>query len=351
MDITQSDHKPVFAQILIPIKLVRAEIKKRIKQEIFEEIQMIHINYLNSYEIVPESIQFLEVYYKVQQRAAIKIINKSESKMVYSLCHDELSWLKFSNETCVILPGETSQIDVFVRFGPREAQIANYQSEYLISSLKIKIIGSTDKIIPIQADFKSCFGSSFHDLVKITAPISSLKGNIKENASRHLSSIELPKELTKLIEFFKESQQSLEDLFEIPPDPNEIIEIRLALDNMTEINRSTGAQALFSVLLEIIGSLPRPLLNIRDFDQFIKENEEIVGKSLASILRLKLDPVQRNCIFYLLEFLKFIYFKCRMLLDDLIEEFIHPLLHVKRISKEIIQMSRRKLYLKLLICE
>ena len=137
----------------------------------------------------------------------------------------------------------------------------------------------------------------------------------------------------------------------MPPIQKEIEEIRIALDDLSDLKRNFTIQSLLSVITELLDAVPQPLVHWKEFDEFISENLDIEGKNLKEILGLKLNAVRRKCLFYLLNFIKWIYNKKNQLFDDIIEEFLYPLFHLKRISRDEKQHSRRKLYLKLLITE
>lgn len=341
----------MFGHLIVPIRLIRTEIRNRVKQEIVDEICITHQNSLAQFEITPESVVFSQVYYKVEQSASVTIKNNSDSEVVYSLFYDvTLSWLTIKCESCVIPANQSAQIQISVLFTEKEAQKANYNPGYLRLPVKVFIIGSPEKNFSIQADFKSCFGSLFHDLVKILSPISNLPRSVRETASKNSANLEIPKELFIIIESIKAIDEGIENLFEIQPDLNDIVHTRAALDNLNGVGRAS-VQALFAVLLELLEALPRPLISVNFFDEFIKENQEIVGFGLINKLKMKLDAVQFNCFNALVELLKWIYSKCNALIDQLVEEFMYSLLNLKRASKDPLEFSMRKLYLKLLVSE
>ena len=92
-------------------------------------------------------------------------------------------------------------------------------------------------------------------------PISILKGNIKESINSDGPKLDIPKEIYKIVESFKEYEEYIDDLFRLSPSQLEIENIRIALDNLSNFDRNFTIQSLFSVLIELLDSMPKPIIH------------------------------------------------------------------------------------------
>lgn len=340
----------MFSLLDVTVKVIDKNIKNKVKGEIIQEINKIYENAIVSIEYIPATIIFSRVLYKVPKIENLNIVNRGDSLVVYTLFYDNnLTWLKISNEVGKILPGSSTDIKFRVYISERESKEANY-IDYLTTDIRIVVIGGLEKIIPIKIDFiKTCFGCDFNDLVKIDIPIASLFGTIKENSEKIKSSQEIPKELENIIKYIKNSTENIENLFKTITNIEEIEYIRRSLDENIVFNRALSTTSLVKVLLELLESTPNPIVSPKIIDACINEFPGMQIIPIKSTLIQKLDKLHCNCFFQIIDLLIHLYNKCKTLIDQLVEEFMYAILHVKRLQKNEILDSRRKSFFKLLI--
>ena len=352
-NIVQSDHKPVFSQYVVPIKRVKKEEKKRISEEIMAEIDCLYRNAIESIECQPESLVFDNVYYKVPKIQRFLIINNGNHVASFKLLFDKtLSWLNISHVSGSVIPNEKLEINITAYITEKEVRKANYYESYLNTELTLCIVGLIEKTVPVKLNFvKTCFGCEFSDLIKILIPISGVQGTIKDFTNSAEGSLDLPKELYKLVEYIKETDQHIESLFENNSNYEEVGEIRKCIDRLEPFHTKISIYSVFKVTVELLETMPKPLLPAQVFDRFIEETPVVHGASMKEKLKDKLTSANWKVLLYLFEFFKWILSKSSLLIDRIVEGFMFPILRVKKTHENEILMSKRRLYFKLLMHE
>jgi hypothetical protein len=348
--IMQSDHKPIYAVMVASVKFVMKDIKKRVKQQIIEEINRIYRTAVGNIEYSSDSIVFEDVFYKASHMKKLTISNKGETVLFFKLVTDQVPWLEVINETGKIMPQENTDIIFTVQIDESTVSKANYVKDFLQTVVIINANKGITKNVPISVQFRpSCFGSRFEHLVKIIGPVADVQTTIKESADKSECALDLPKELFTLVELITTQNDDFTDLFELPFDPSEVNLLRTALDRLINIPKTVKMQSVWRVLAEMLELLPTPLVNEKLFDRVIEENSGVENGPLRKKMMERMNKTKGQCFIFLLDMGKEIYSKTRAIVDQLVEELMYTMMRMERNSKDEKMEAKRKLYFKIML--
>ena len=146
----QSDHKPVFSVFEVPIKLIKQEIKKKLKNEILEELYTQRQDNLPKVKISSTEFEFNHVCYNTLQEQTLAIQNIGKSIIIFNISVDKsLDWLKFSQLKGSIISGESLEITLKVLFNKAEDE----KSNYFTANARLKIVNGIEENLIMHVDF------------------------------------------------------------------------------------------------------------------------------------------------------------------------------------------------------
>lgn len=295
--------------------------------------------------------EFRRVFYKIPQEQVMTITNIGKSVCVFSIVYDKVfTWLSFSYQHGSIQPGESLDIMVRVLFKEKEAQRANYICKYKRANTKFRIVDGMEENLEVNSDFVgSCFGCNFKELAKILGPISELEGNIKENSQKIEGITQVPKELFRIVEFI--TSNSIEGMFEKSWDEDVVAQIRVNLDSFEPFVETADCNSMVFVLIEMLETMPAPLISPVVLDEIIKETPISSGQVLKQAISSKIDGISMKSFEYLLDLFKWMVEMNPKLLDYIIEHFMYAIFHIKRITSNNMRTdsTRRQFFTNMIV--
>lgn len=330
----QSDHKPIFALFKVPTKIIETTAMSQIENKLLEDISKQRHESIPKIKLNKSEFHFQKIYYKNPQETNLDITNTGKSFVVFSIIYDKTaSWLDITPLTGSVSANGSCSVTIKVLFKEKEAQYANYHTKLLHAYGKIRIVDGCDYNIEIHAEFLgSCFGCNFTELAKALGPVVDLPGTIKDNALTFEGRMKMPKELFRIVEFIKSS--SLEGIFDTTPDPNVVQDIRFALDTLRPFNDRADSPAMIKVFIELLESMPKPLVSSEVID-FIAANEgKDIGNSGRNGVFCKFDPIDMESFYYIIDFLKWLVMQNKDWIHYVVGMFMYPLMHIERVEFE-----------------
>ena len=362
---TQSDHKPVFGSFEVPIRKKNQVLLSRVKKDIFQQIDALHHQSLPKMKVSENFISFKEVIYKKEQTKHISLQNEGNTVVKFSVKNKKKgeirSWLIVTPLSGAIIPGEILDLQLKVFFSEHQARKANKNPEYLSFIMVLSAVGGSDHFVEINCDFKSCFGNTCEDLVRVDMPLGLLPCHVKNYIATSTTELVVPQALKILTEFILQNGSNSKGLFFETGEPQTISVIRQALDFQETLDCDTvDVYSVSAVLLEFLESLAEPIVSPELIDNSCKVLESTSSFQQAKFLLYEnLEKVSLECFKAVLAFLKSL-LELRMLngLNEqvLAEYFTEPISHAEELqvkglySNSLgIQSSQRKYLLNLFL--
>lgn len=337
----------------------------KLKNNILDQINISNQEFIPKVSLSQTEFEFTDVYYKILEEKTFVITNTGRSIAEFHFIVDkQFPWISFSQVSGQISPGQSLDIVLRVLFKEKEAQIANYTGRNKLSSIKVRVLNGQEAFITIRTEFKgSCFGCNFQDLAKILGPISKLSSCVKESSEQTEATTEVPKEFFRIMDFIQ--THPIDNLFEKTGKLEVIQEIRLALDKFEEFSDRVDSNSMMCVLIEMLESMPSPLIKPQILDEVINEckissavtkanlngmnhefgfafrSADLIRRALYS----KINKIESKTFQYLLTFFQSLINRNPKLLEDIVELFMYPIFHLKTTSnKETITNKYLKKY-------
>ncbi|CAG9322206.1 OCRL_2 [Blepharisma stoltei] len=339
--ISQSDHVPVFGYFIVPVKISNQEAMNKLKDEVFKSVDEALHSPLPKLQISETLIQFTGMRYKVSQTKLLTVENKGYSIIPLEIRPNQQintlkSWVSISPTFASVAPGQQFSFEITACFNEKQARKANAKQDYRSVMMILGIVGSSDYFIEVTCDFVgSCFGASCQDLIKIVGPIMGLKSCIKNAATSSSMSIELPKELYRIIEFIKDKGLRVKGLFEDTGNLEVLAHIRDVLDTGKQFNKQTDVHSMCSILIEFLESLSEPILPTAILDSACQMSESSQFALVKNHLFRSVDPISARVLEYIASFLKNLLGHRSfngLSEESLAEYFLEPLTHAEELQ-------------------
>lgn len=157
-------------------------------------------------------------------------------------------WLHVSPTSGLILPGETSLVNLTINVDNRTASSLNFSSDPP-SDLLVLSIEKKDLFLAVAArEYRpTCFGNELGRLVRLGKPIRGASGEereeiAKEGGGKEEEKRSVPREVWRMLDFLAEYGLEFEDVFLVPGDQGLVRSIRECLDTVRSLSRS-GARS------------------------------------------------------------------------------------------------------------
>ena len=225
-----------------------------------------------------------------------------------SLCK---SFLTVSPTYGMLIPGDQpATVNVTVSIDNLTAQMLNARREVLEDILILRLENGRDYYITVKANYaRSCFAMNLDELVLYKDPIRTIPLDSIERARHFPNELEIsptnalciPKELWRVVDaIYKKGLQQV-DIFNHPGIPEEVEEIREALDT----GGSFGTFSIHSYVdcfLKLLSSLSTPVIPSSLFPTVEVNSENI--QSISRRFLEDLPPVHYNIFVYVISFFR-----------------------------------------------
>jgi inositol polyphosphate 5-phosphatase INPP5B/F len=211
----------------------------------------------------------------------------------------------------MLIPGEqAAMINISITIDNSTAQQLNGRGEVLNEILVLRLENGRDYYITIKASYaRSCFGMDLDDLVLYKDPIRQIPLDPIERAEMFrddeaasaANALCIPKELWRVVDAIYEKGLQQADLFIAPGNPEEIIQIREALDT-GNLFPQASVHSYVECFLEFLSSLSVPVVPSALFPAVEINSENI--QSMSRKFLEDLSPIHYNVFIYVISFFR-----------------------------------------------
>mmetsp|Transcript_32528 Transcript_32528/g.78943 ORF Transcript_32528/g.78943 Transcript_32528/m.78943 type:complete len:811 (+) Transcript_32528:49-2481(+) len=312
-----SDHKPVYSTLRFTVKDVNAQRREGIYKELFALLERYDNRSLPAISLDKSELDFGEVRYNQSVTLSLRIANTGPSCASYRfvpkmdesiLCKP---WMSVFPTYGMLVPGEQpGVVTVTVTIDNNTAKLLNAGREVLKDTLILRLENGREYYVSIKGTFaRSCFGMSLDQLVLYKDPIRTIALDAIQRAEQFPNENEvspsnalcIPKELWRLVDAMYEKGLSTPDLFTNHGNPEEVEQIREALD-------TGSAFGVFSIhsyaeaFTSFLTSLSSPVIPATVFP-----NTEINAENIQAMTRRLLEelpPIHYNVLVYIISFFR-----------------------------------------------
>ncbi|KIJ42241.1 hypothetical protein M422DRAFT_780052 [Sphaerobolus stellatus SS14] len=276
-DIDMSDHRPVSADFTVSIDDSDERKYHRTLKSIFRSLgDFEDSEEAPSVKILDESeINMGDIIYGRSVTRNIRIQNTGKNACGFRFIPLEpgepicKEWLNVKPLNGLLLPGETTSIEITVIIDERTASFLNHGNPSISENLVLHLLRGTDHIFSLIGSYKkTCFANSLSRLVRTRGPVRT-KGD--EPLLPEVNALSAPRELMFLVEWLMTNGLDVPDIFLEPGNEDLIGIIRehldtQPLDNTVTIQFPTMAShrditlAFGGALLQFLGSLTEPVI-------------------------------------------------------------------------------------------
>lgn len=211
----------------------------------------------------------------------------------------------------MLIPGEQpARINVSVTIDNNTAQLLNSRRDVLNDILVLRLENGRDYYITINGTYaRSCFGMSLEDLVLYKDPIRQVPLDSIERAEKYKDDVDanpanalcIPKELWRIVDAIFEKGLQQPDLFVAPGIPQEVKQIREALDTGEAFGHAS-VHSYVDCFLQFLSSLSHPVVPSTLFPAVEINSENIQAMSRRFLEDL--SPIHYNVFVYIISFFR-----------------------------------------------
>ncbi len=211
----------------------------------------------------------------------------------------------------MLIPGEqAAKINVSITIDNTTAQQLNGRREVLNDILVLRLENGRDYYITIQATYaRSCFGMNLDDLVLYKDPIRKVPLDAIERTEKYrddgdanpANALCIPKELWRVVDAIYEKGLQQPDIFVAPGHPEEVKQIREALDTSGPFPQAS-IHSYVDCFLEFLSSLSVPVVPSALFPTVEINSENI--QAMARRFLEDLSPIHYNVFVYVISFFR-----------------------------------------------
>ncbi len=200
----------------------------------------------------------------------------------------------------MVLPGEKCDIEISINIEATEAFELDVGKDRLEDILILRIENGRDYFITITGTFsRSCFASTIDELVRTPKPV---RGSSPPKPSDPVA-LNLPKEIWRLVDILYKKGMSTTGLFGDPGTMDQILAIREALDNGSDIDSSFTMHSVAQALLGLLESLRESLIPQELFPRVHPLDETRLPTWCSNLLE-QLPLSHHNALVYIVCFLR-----------------------------------------------
>lgn len=175
-----SDHKPVSSALTSEVRTIVEGSQRVVFQELLEVLKKHTSATAPTVQIEGLVINLERVQYEqpVVSKLQIKNVGTSIVHWHFVLKLDEVKvckqWIKLSSDAGLLLPGETTEVEVTVLVNTKAAQMLNAGKDSLEDLIVLRVEKSVDFYVAVSAKYeRSCYGMSLQELVHTLEPVAS----------------------------------------------------------------------------------------------------------------------------------------------------------------------------------
>jgi phosphatidylinositol-bisphosphatase len=218
--------------------------------------------------------------------------------------------MKVSPKFGMLIPGEEpATIDFTISIDNATAQALNSGREVLDDILILRLENGRDYYITVKGTYaRSCFGMSVDELVSMAEPVRNIpldplrRAEMRDSSSAMASAgLCVPKELWRIVDAIYSKGLHERDLFTTAGVPEEVMQIREALDTGKPFG-PFHVHSMTEVMLDFLKKLSAPIVPPTLFPQL-----EIDAQNIQSFTRKFLEhlpPIHYNVFIYVISFFR-----------------------------------------------
>ncbi|XP_057561771.1 type II inositol 1,4,5-trisphosphate 5-phosphatase isoform X1 [Hippopotamus amphibius kiboko] len=277
MALKTSDHKPVSSVFDIGVRVVNEELYRKTLEEIVRSLDKMENANIPSVSLSKREFCFQNVKYMQLQIESFTIRNgQVPCQFEFINKPDEhyycKQWLNANPSRGFLLPDSAIEIELELFVNKTTATKLNSGEDKIEDILVLHLDRGKDYFLSISGNYlPSCFGSPIHTLCYMREPILDLpletvreltlmQLQTEDNGSQLEEPMDIPKELSMMIEFLYRNAIQQEDLFQQPGLRLEFEHIRDCLDTGTIDTLSASSHSVAEALLLFLESLPEPVI-------------------------------------------------------------------------------------------
>mmetsp|Transcript_62145 Transcript_62145/g.128900 ORF Transcript_62145/g.128900 Transcript_62145/m.128900 type:complete len:1024 (+) Transcript_62145:190-3261(+) len=308
-----SDHRAIGTTLQLTVEEIAADRRAKVRDSIEAELDAATTACLPAAEFDMSEVVLEAVRYRLRQRREVRLRNTGQVAVHFTLASvmlgagdtDAPTWMMATPPRGVLMPGESIKIVIAVHVGDRvAASLLGDDVVTLEALVVVKIDGCPEDSRPIIAVrakcLPSCFGRSLANLarrrhaVRAPPPVATAHGPVKKQTK-------LPNEIWRLVGALYQRGMQCHRLFLDYGAGEEAAEVRECLDTGRPFPATLSPLALGEVLLQLLRSLPTPVVTAQVRDRCIACHASLEGV-LSALEGLSTEHV--TTLVYIVSFLK-----------------------------------------------
>ncbi|XP_074658633.1 inositol polyphosphate 5-phosphatase OCRL-like isoform X2 [Tubulanus polymorphus] len=317
-----SDHKPVSAIYSVGVKVIDWPKHKRVFEDVMKKLDRLENEFLPQVSLDKVELKFEKVKFIEPQSHTLTIANTGQVPVQFEFINklDDQSyckpWLNIKPHKGCIMSADSIEVEVEVYVNKETAPKLNSGDDNIEDILVLHLDGGKDFFISVSGDYiPSCFGSSMEALVHMYGPIrevptaqlidlehlSPLESPISEVPGTGTKSLDIPKEIWRLVDHIYNNGMQEEDLYQQPGLHSEIQKIRDSLDTGLPEVIPGSIHSISEALLVLLDSLSEPVIPYNYYQKCLDHCTNYpITRQLISVL----PPIHRNVFRYICAFLR-----------------------------------------------
>ncbi|KAI0088373.1 Endonuclease/exonuclease/phosphatase [Irpex rosettiformis] len=277
-EVTMSDHRPVSADLNLYVPVVDSAALDEHAHALWMGVANIEQPHMApQLAVEPTIVEFGKIRYKHPDRKVVRVENTGKIASTFRFISLDSSgdthprWLRVEPVAALVPAGEHVDIILSVDVCDSEAATLNREDAQLDCLLILHTSLGKDHFVAVSGIWeRTCFATSLQRLVRMTAPVRSLK---KPQLVSEDQAATAPKELTRLVSWLMNYAAEEDDLFFFPGELTWVSTFQESLDTGADLPKPSGnnksvlslsaAQCLLQFLASLPDALAPPFLHVQ----------------------------------------------------------------------------------------